>query len=130
MKITEISIKAQVLAGVSKKKLPVKLGFAVSCNLDELVKWQKKTEEQRIELCKQYANKDDKGEPIINDGKFDIDDMDALTADVQELMDEDIDVRIRKVPEGLLDLIDVSDKYDALTPEELSALQFMLNTEG
>ena len=129
MKITEITVKAQILSGLSKKKLPVKLGFAVSCNLDEMAKWQKKTEEQRIELCKQYAKKDDKGEPIIKDDRYDIEDMTALSSDVTELMDEDIEVSIRKVPDSLLDLIDVSDKYDALTPDEIGALQFML-TEG
>lgn len=129
MKITEIGVKAQILSGLSKKKLPVKLGFAVSCNLDELAKWQKKTEEQRIELCKQYAKKDEKGEPIIKDDRYDIEDMTALSSDVAELMDEDIEVNVRKVPDSLLDMIDLSDKYDALTPDEIGALQFML-TEG
>ena len=129
MKITEIGVKAQILSGLSKKKLPVKLGFAVSCNLDELAKWQKKTEEQRIELCKRYARKDDKGEPIIKDDRYDIEDMTALSSDVGELMDEDIEVNVRKVPDSLLDMIDLSDKYDALTPDEIGALQFML-TEG
>ena len=129
MKITEIGIKAQILSGLSKKKLPVKLGFAVSCNLDEMVKWQKKTEEQRIELCKRYARKDDKGEPIIKDDRYDIEDMTALSSDVAELMDEDIEVNVRKVPNGMLDMIDLSDKYDALTPDEIGALQFMLTEE-
>ena len=129
MKITEIGVKAQIISGLSKKKLPVKLGFAVSCNLDELAKWQKKTEEQRIELCKRYARKDDKGEPIIKDDRYDIEDMTALSSDVGELMDEDIEVNVRKVPDSLLDMIDLSDKYDALTPDEIGALQFML-TEG
>ena len=119
-------MKAQILAGLSRKKLPVKLGFAVSCNLDELVKWQKKTEEQRIELCRRYSKKDDKGEPIINDDKYDIEDMESLTEDVKQLMEEEIDVSVRKVPSDLLDAVDLSDKYDALTPDEIGALQYML----
>lgn len=126
MKINEIAMKAQILAGLSRKKLPVKLGFAVSCNLDELVKWQKKTEEQRIELCRRYSKKDDKGEPIINDDKYDIEDMESLTEDVKQLMEEEIDVSVRKVPSDLLDAVDLSDKYDALTPDEIGALQYML----
>ena len=126
MKINEIAMKAQILAGLSRKKLPVKLGFAVSCNLDELVKWQKKTEEQRVELCRRYSKKDDKGEPIINDDKYDIEDMESLTEDVKQLMEEEIDVSVRKVPSDLLDAVDLSDKYDALTPDEIGALQYML----
>lgn len=126
MKINEIAMKAQILAGLSRKKLPVKLGFAVSCNLDELVKWQKKTEKQRIELCRRYSKKDDKGEPIINDDKYDIEDMESLTEDVKQLMEEEIDVSVRKVPSDLLDAVDLSDKYDALTPDEIGALQYML----
>ena len=126
MKINEIAMKAQILAGLSRKKLPVKLGFAVSCNLDELVKWQKKTEEQRIDLCRRYSKKDDKGEPIINDDKYDIEDMESLTEDVKQLMEEEIDVSVRKVPSDLLDAVDLSDKYDALTPDEIGALQYML----
>ena len=126
MKITEIRAKAEILAGLSQKKMPVKLGFAMSCNLDELTKWVQKVEEQRIDICKKHAKKDDKGEPVIVDDKYDVEDMGALAADVAELMNEDIEIQPRKVSSDLLDLIDTSDKYDALTGDEIGALQYML----
>jgi hypothetical protein len=48
----------------------------------------KEVEEQRIQLAKEHAKKDENGEPIANDGKFDIEDMDAFKKDLEELYDE------------------------------------------
>jgi hypothetical protein len=48
----------------------------------------KEVEEQRIQLAKEHAKKDENGEPITNDGKFDIEDMDAFMKDLEELYDE------------------------------------------
>ena len=130
MKIYQIRQISSVLSELSKKKMPVKLGFAVSVNLEELTKWIEKVEKERIELCKKYAKKDDKGEPIIHEDRFEIEDLEALTIEINKLMEEEIYLNVRSVPEELLETIDTSGRYDALTADEIGAMQFMLEKGG
>ena len=47
------------------------------------------------------------------------------TIAINELLQMDVDVNVQKVPETVLDAIDTSDKFDALTGAQLSALSFM-----
>lgn len=48
------------------------------------------TEEERIELCKEHADKDEKGEAIVNDGQYQIADYEALNKDVLDLYREQV----------------------------------------
>ena len=130
MKIYQIRQICSVLTELSKKKVPVKLGFAISVNLEELTRWVEKVEKERIELCRKYAKKDDKGEPVICDNRYEIEDLEALTAEINKLMEEEIYLNVRTVPEELLETIDSSGRYDALTADEIGAMQFMLSKGG
>ncbi len=130
MKIYQIRQIASVLSELSKKKMPVKLGFAISVNIEELNRWIEKVEKQRIDLCRKYAKKDDRGEAVIHDDRFEIEDLEALTMEINKLMEEEIHLNVRSVPEGILESIDTSSRYDAVTADEISAMQFMLLKGG
>lgn len=51
-------------------------------------------EEERIELCKEHSDRDEKGEAIINDNQYQIQDMEALNADIQDLYKEKVAIEV------------------------------------
>lgn len=126
MKGYEITAHTRSLVNLSGKKLPVTLSFAMATNLDRLMEWQERIEKQRIGLCEQYAKKDDGGKPVIQDNKYQIEDMASLNRDVEELMAQECNVEISRVKRSVLDAIDTNPRFDALAMGEIAALQFML----
>lgn len=51
-------------------------------------------EEDRIELCKEYSNKDEYGKPIITDDQYQVDDVKGLNKDIQDLFKEQVAVEV------------------------------------
>ena len=132
-----------------KKIEHTKLSYAVMKNLrilgDELKKitnrprpteklkeWDKK----RLELCKQYAKKDDNGDPIIIDNFYDIEDREAFDKANNELKEqykvdiEEAEAQSKKYQEELqqdvkikLYYIKSNDLPDNLTVEQLEKLE-------
>lgn len=47
-------------------------------------------DEERIELCKEHSDKDDKGEAIVNDNQYQVQNVGALNKDIQELYAEEV----------------------------------------
>lgn len=58
----------------------------------KLMEIAKETEEERVELCKEHADKDEKGEAIVNDGNYQVADFEALNKDIQDLYKEKVAV--------------------------------------
>lgn len=56
--------------------------------IDMLQERAKLVDQDRIELLKEHSNKDENGEAIVNDGKYDVKDMEAFNKDLQELYAE------------------------------------------
>ena len=52
------------------------------------------TDEERIELCKEHADKDEKGEAITNDNQYQVQDIEALNKDIQELYNEEVAIEV------------------------------------
>jgi len=50
----------------------------------------KEVEEQRIELAKEHAEKNEKGEPKVSDDQFEIKDKQAFAKDIKELYEEEL----------------------------------------
>lgn len=84
-------------------------------------------EEDRIELLKEHSNKDEKGEAIIINGKYDVIDMVAFNSDLKELYAEKVVIEggdhremIRTIKQALKKFEDVeyegkeSETYDYL----------------
>ena len=51
-------------------------------------------DEERIELCKEHADKDENGEAIVNDNQYQVQDMEALNADIQDLYKEEVAIEV------------------------------------
>lgn len=51
-------------------------------------------DEERIDLCKEHADKDENGEAIVNDNQYQVQDMEALNADIQDLYKEEVAIEV------------------------------------
>lgn len=80
----------------------------------ELIEIAKETEEERIELCKEHATKDEKGEAIVNDDKYQVADYEALNKDIQDLYKEQVAVEVGEYSSNFQPLFEYldSDAFD------------------
>lgn len=51
-------------------------------------------DEERIELCKEHADKDDKGEAIVAGSQYQVQDLEALNSDLQDLYEEEVSIEV------------------------------------
>ena len=51
-------------------------------------------DEERIDLCKEHADKDENGEAIVNDNQYQVQDIEALNADIQDLYKEEVAIEV------------------------------------
>ena len=110
-----------------KKKFPVKIKYAIMRNIETIEKEFSGFEKQRIELCKTYADKDEKGKPVIKDGTYDIPDdaKEEFRKELADLSSEEVDADIRMVPIGEFEKCE-NEPYEMPTWEDLYAMRFMI----
>lgn len=87
-----------ILGDISRKQLPVKASYAIAKNIGKLESELKDYDKQRQKLLDQYAEKDKKGERIIENGqvKFTDENKEKFQKDINELLDIKADVDIHK----------------------------------
>lgn len=107
------------------KHLPVKISYAIHKNAAAIEPALKAYDEVRKSLVEQYAEKDEDGKPIIEDGKYTIKDVEAFNADMTDLLAEETEVAIHTVKIDEFDKLD-DPKFDALTVSEMAILNFMI----
>lgn len=114
--------------GLTKKRLPVKVAYAISRNLNKMSGIVKSYEESREDIIKQYAKKNADGEAEIVNGEYTIpDDQKAAFADaLKELLEIENEIDLHKVNFDELEKCD-SDKYDSLSAADLMTLDIMTN---
>lgn len=126
IKLVEVKNRHQALCMLGSKKLPIKLSYAVGKNILKLQEELDAIEKARIKLVEQYAEKDESGACKMQDGHYDVGDNEQkLNEEYAEFLKTETDITVYTVPEELLDTLEDA-KYDALTPAELIALDFML----
>lgn len=127
MTLEELNITVQNLATVAKKKLPHKLAYAVGRNLMKFQPEQHLIEERKLEIAKHYAERDEAGELIVRKNYyiFEGENVVKFNEEFGEFLKTETEVEIYKVPKGLLEQLE-NERYDALTPEEYIALDFMV----
>ena len=109
--------------------LPSKLSYAISRNVKKLEEEVRSYNEEREKICKRLAEKDEEGNPITKDGKYDISDENKkiLDEELEALLDTDIDVDIQMVDiDPILDQCDAAERYHVPTARELMTLEFMI----
>ena len=89
--------------------LPVKTMFNLKKFTDKLGKEQKAYEETRVQLCKEYAEKDEKGEAITKDNVFQFDQerVAEFNGKMSELLETEIEIKF-KIPAEQLDKANLS----------------------
>ena len=102
---------------IMQKRLPIKILFALKRNLSTLTTAGSIYQDTLSQICEQYG---ESLESIFGN----VTNQD-LQSDINQLLQEECDIDIVKVPESIIN--QDSDKYDALTFEELSAISFMIS---
>lgn len=71
-------------------------------------------EEDRVELCKEYAEKDESGEAITENNQYKVEDMVGLNGAIQELYREEVAVEVGDYSSNFQPLFDYldSDAFD------------------
>ena len=104
MKIKNIQMVAFVngFEELSRKNLPSRLYYALSCNMKSLSAFIQPYQEA-------YEKAKEAGQ-----------------LEVSALINQEIDASIQTVPASILDVLDSGDKFDVLTAAEIEAIMFMI----
>lgn len=126
IKLAEVRNRHQALCMIGDKKLPIKLSYAVGKNIMKFQEELESIEAARIKLVEQYAKKSEDGSFEMKDGHYDVGENEQkLKEEFTEFLNTETDIDIHTVPEGIVENMEEA-RYDALTPAELIALDFML----
>lgn len=109
---------------ISQKQLPVKISYFVAKNMAKIERELKIYDQERKKLLEKYAEKDEDGQFIVEDGNIKIADIDNWNRDIKELLDIEVDVKIHK-----LKLEDLLNANIDITPAELMSIDYMIEEE-
>lgn len=119
------SVSANKLAS---KRLPVKVAYAISRNLDKMNNIVTSYETARKTLLDQYAEKDEEGKAKVKDGNYVIqeDQKQAFSDEMKELLEVENEIDLHTINMDEVEKCD-TDKYDSLTTADLMTLDIMIN---
>ncbi len=119
------SVSANKLAS---KRLPVKVAYAISRNLDKMNNIITSYETARKTLLDQYAEKDEEGKAKVKDGNYVIqeDQKQAFSDEMKELLEVENEIDLHTINMDEVQKCD-TDKYDSLTTADLMTLDIMIN---
>lgn len=105
-----------------------KLGYAISRNIKALQEAVDGYDESRIQICKNYANKDENGKVMIKDGHYDMTEENEkiVNEELSSLQMMDVDVAIMKVPFSELEECEKKERYTIPSVSDIEALMFMI----
>ena len=127
MKLFEVVSVSNGLRILDGKRLPAKVNYALMKNKKALLSELQGIQEQRIEIMKSHAKKDDNGEPVSENGQFVFEsdaDREEATKEYAELLNVDANIDIMTVT---FDDIVKCDDMEPLTTSEIEALEFMID---
>lgn len=114
------------IQGITTKKLPIKLSFAIQKNIKKLEEAAKEYDEARKRILEDNAEKDEDGKPVIEDNQYKIIDTEKNTKEILELLDFENEVEIHTIDLSMLEQCDL-ERFDSLTGTEVGLLSFMIN---
>lgn len=120
----EILTIAAVMEGMTGKKLPYLLGRAVSRNLARLKEEKELINEERISICKECAQKDESGNPVIKDNEYLVEDKELCNKKLNELFETEVEIDVDMVTTEIIEKCDM-EEFDTLTVEEAGVIDFM-----
>lgn len=113
---------------LASKRLPVKVAYAISRNLDKMNNIITSYETARKTLLDQYAEKDKEGKAKVKDGNYVIqeDQKQAFSDEMKELLEVENEIDLHTINMDEVEKCD-TDKYDSLTTADLMTLDIMIN---
>ena len=136
MTLKEANERYLALSKMAERTFPAKLGFAIASNIDALGKEFDRIEQERVKLCKLYAEKDENGKPKMRESvvngrptkNYDISNQNIalLSKDLEDLMETEVDVEIRTIEESIIEKCENGSKYSVPSVREIRALTFMI----
>lgn len=137
MKLSEIEPKLRGLMSLKDLKLPPKLGYAVSYNLEKLQAEYERIEKQRIKICENLAVKDEEGNPVMVEVqvggakaqkyKFPSDEEEKIcNQEYRELLEGETEIDFRMGKWEDLEKCESSDRYSLPTVAHIQAMDFVL----
>ena len=128
MKVSEIQATQNALAGVRKKKLPVKMSFVLSRNLKKMDEVVNDLEEKRNELIEKYGEHGEDGQLLFGEnGEVKVINVDDFMTEILEVLNAEIEITYDTITEEDIEKCDM-DGYDNLTVEEVGAMECMIAT--
>lgn len=124
MKAKEIEKACNSLVFIKQKRFPIKMNLILGRNIKKLDEANKDIQEQRDALIERYCERDEKNNPVYENGRIRLANM-AFWDEEKELKDTDIAIDLEKISMDDIERCD-EDKFDSLTVEELSALECMI----
>ena len=126
MKNSEIVAFLNICAGLRQKHLPVRFAYAIKKNISSVQEAAAAYTDERKELIDRYAKKDENGEYLEEDNCYIMEDKAGFEKDMAELLGIETEVEIHTISITVVEKCDDDPKYDALTMEELDAIDYML----
>lgn len=109
---------------IKEKKLPIKLGYAITRNMKLMEPSAEAYSEEQQKLIDKYVEKDADGKPKVLKNDYVFLDEDAYAKGVNELLEIENEIEAHIVPFSELEKCD-TEQFDALSIRDLSLLEFM-----
>ena len=110
---------------VRKKNLPINVGFAINRNMKAMEPVAEAYSAEQRKILDKYCEKDEFGQFKPEGDTFVLSDTKAYAKEMEELFAIESEVQVHTVSMDEIEKCD-NEKYDALTPNELSLLEFMI----
>lgn len=125
LKITnrELESKVNILRKLSNMKLPVKVSYAIAKNIKEIDRELNILLDEKMKLIKEYALKDENGNPKVENGKylFNDEEKEECNSKYAELLEIEVELKLMEI-----NTYDLINSEAELTPNDLIQLEFML----
>lgn len=119
----EMESKVNILRKLSNMKLPVKVSYAIAKNINTIDKELKVFISERDKLIKEYAIKDEHGNPKAENNQYLFPDgkEEECNSKYAELLDIEVELQLREI-----NVDDLINSNVDLTPNDMLELEFML----
>lgn len=110
---------------LKEKKLPIKLGFAITRNIKIMGPVATSYEEERYKILGKYAEKDDSGKFKVEDSSYIISDMVGYEREMNELLAIENEMQLHTVVIDEIEKCDL-EQFDSLSVQDITLLDMML----
>ncbi|MEE0642902.1 MAG: hypothetical protein UGF43_14805 [Blautia sp.] len=127
MRVSNLQILtlSKAIPDIRKKMLPIRLGFAINKNIQEVKGISEAYNEEQGKILDKYCAKDEQGNYLAKEDRYDITDWKGYNREMTELLKIENEVAVHTVPLEEVEKCGTG-KFDTLTPEELELLEFMI----